>query len=90
MELTVRRLQLQNGRVPFDEWFASLENRRTQIVVTARLTRLRAGNLGELAGKAPLRRQNLSKALSAKGNPTLGTLGEILGHLGLRLSVSTV
>jgi putative addiction module killer protein len=45
-ELTVRRLQLNNGRVPFDEWLDALDG-RTQAVVTARITRLRSGNLGD-------------------------------------------
>jgi putative addiction module killer protein len=49
MELTVRKLQLENGRIPFDEWFDSLDDVRTQAVVTARLVRVRvrAGNLGD-------------------------------------------
>ena len=46
------------------------------------------GGIGELASKVPLPRQILYKVLSAKGNPTLETLGEILRHLGLRLSVA--
>jgi probable addiction module antidote protein len=46
------------------------------------------GGVGELAGKVPLQRQSLYKVLSAKGNPTLETLGDILQHLGLRLSVA--
>ena len=46
MELIVRRLQLKSGRVPFDDWLDSLDC-RTQAVVTARITRLRSGNLGD-------------------------------------------
>src|SRR5436305_1501389 len=44
--MVIRRLQLRNGKVPFDEWFNSLD-RRSQAVVTARLTRVRSGNLGD-------------------------------------------
>ncbi|MDA1275583.1 MAG: hypothetical protein O2960_16315 [Verrucomicrobia bacterium] len=46
------------------------------------------GGIGELAAKVPLQRQSLYKVLSAKGNPTLETLGGILQHLSLRLSVA--
>lgn len=47
MELIVCRLQLKNGQVPFDNWLDSLEDRRTQAVVTSRITRLRSGNFGD-------------------------------------------
>ena len=46
------------------------------------------GGIGELAANVPIQRQSLYKVLSAQGNPTLETLGEILQHLGLRLSVA--
>lgn len=46
------------------------------------------GGIGELAAKVPLQRQSLYKVLSAQGNPTLETLGDILQYLGLRLSVA--
>ena len=46
MELIIRRLQLNSGRVPFDHWLDSLDN-RAQLIVTARLARLRAGNFGD-------------------------------------------
>lgn len=46
------------------------------------------GGIGELAAKVPLQRQSLYKVLSAQGNPTLETLGDILQSLGLRLSVA--
>jgi putative addiction module killer protein len=47
MELNVRKLQMEGGRIPFDEWFDSLEDVRTQAVVASRLVRVRAGNLGD-------------------------------------------
>jgi probable addiction module antidote protein len=46
------------------------------------------GGVGELARKASLNRQSLYKSLSEKGNPTLGTLRDILRQLGLRLSIA--
>jgi putative addiction module killer protein len=46
MEREIKKLELQNGLVPFDEWFDSLRDRRMQVAVDARLARVRAGNFG--------------------------------------------
>ena len=46
-EKVVRKLVLQNGQVPFDDWFDSLRDIRMQAVVDARLARVRAGNFGD-------------------------------------------
>ncbi len=43
-EQEIKKLELQNGLVPFDEWFDSLRDMRMQAAVDARLTRIRAGN----------------------------------------------
>jgi len=47
VEREIKKLELQNGLVPFDEWFDSLSDRRMQVAVDARLTRIRAGNFGD-------------------------------------------
>ena len=47
VEREIKKLELQNGLVPFDEWFDSLCDLRMQAVVDARLTRVRAGNFGD-------------------------------------------
>jgi len=47
VEQEIQKLALQNGLVPFDEWFDSLRDLRTQAAVDARLTRVRAGNFGD-------------------------------------------
>jgi putative addiction module killer protein len=47
VERGIKKLELQNGLVPFDEWFDSLRDRKVQAAVDARLTRLRAGNFGD-------------------------------------------
>ena len=47
IEREIKKLELQNGLVPFDEWFDSLRDQRMQAVVDARLTRVRAGNFGD-------------------------------------------
>lgn len=58
-----------------------------------RLRHRRAGGLAALAALAPLARktqvsrQTLHEALSPKGNPRLRTFQNVLGSLGLRLSV---
>jgi probable addiction module antidote protein len=46
------------------------------------------GGVGRLAGRVGIKRPSLYKILSKKGNPTLETLQEILGPLGLRVSVA--
>ena len=48
------------------------------------------GGIGQLAKRTKLNRQNLYKALSAKGNPRLQTVETILHGLGFRLSVQPI
>ena len=43
----IKKLELQNGLVPFDEWFDSLRDTRMQVAVDTRLARVRAGNFGD-------------------------------------------
>ena len=47
LEREIQKLELENGLVPFDEWFDSLRDQRMQVAVDARLTRVRAGNFGD-------------------------------------------
>ena len=47
IEREIKKLELQSGLVPFDEWFDSLRDQRMQVAVDARLTRVRAGNFGD-------------------------------------------
>jgi len=47
IEKEVKKLELRDGLVPFDEWFDSLRDRKMQIAVDARLARVRAGNFGD-------------------------------------------
>ena len=47
MEREIRKLALASGAVPFDEWFESLRDIKSQAAVDSRLTRVRAGNLGD-------------------------------------------
>ena len=50
-------------------------------------TAARAQNMSELARAAGISREGLYKALSKKGNPTLGTVLRVTKALGLKLAV---
>jgi putative addiction module killer protein len=45
-EREIRKLQLENGRVPFDEWYHSLVDKRMRAAVDIRLARVRLGHSG--------------------------------------------
>ena len=47
MEREIRKLALANGAVPFDQWFDSLRDMKSQAAVDSRLARVCAGNLGD-------------------------------------------
>jgi putative addiction module killer protein len=47
IERIIKKLELQNQLVPFDEWFDSIHDKRMQAAVDARLARVRAGNFGD-------------------------------------------
>jgi len=47
VEREIKKLELQNGLVPFDEWFDSLRDWKMQAAGDARLARVRAGNFGD-------------------------------------------
>ena len=49
-EHEIGKLELENGRVPFDGWFESLGDLKMQAAVDARLARLRTGNFGDHKG----------------------------------------
>ena len=49
-ERDIQKLELENGRVPFDDWFESLGDLRMQAAVDARLARVRVGNFGDYKG----------------------------------------
>ena len=46
-EREIRKVQLANGKVPFDEWYRSLADKHVQAAVAGRLARVRAGNFGQ-------------------------------------------
>ncbi|MFM7630360.1 MAG: addiction module antidote protein [Alphaproteobacteria bacterium] len=74
---------------PFlDEIFESYNEHRDLGALLASLRIIaRVRGISEIAAAAGISRQGLQKALSAKGNPRLDTLGLILGGMGYRLAV---
>ncbi|MGK0290900.1 MAG: putative addiction module antidote protein [bacterium] len=49
-----------------------------------------SGGVSDIAKKAKINRQNIYKALSEQGNPTIKTIDLILRNLGYKLSVSKI
>ncbi len=48
-----------------------------------------ARGIGKVAAKSKLNRESLNKMLSRRGNPSLQSLGALLGNLGFRLMVES-
>ena len=46
-EREIRILQLENGRVPYNEWYESLLDKRMRAAVQLRMARIRNGNFGD-------------------------------------------
>src|SRR6202044_2074058 len=46
IERDIQKLQLENGSVPFDDWYRSLRDKRMRAAVDVRLARVRLGNFG--------------------------------------------
>lgn len=47
IEREIRKLVLANGRVPFDDWYGSLTDKKVRASVAVRLNRVRLGNFGD-------------------------------------------
>jgi putative addiction module killer protein len=47
IERQIKKIELENGRIPFNEWFDSLRDTKLQAAVDSRLARVRAGNFGD-------------------------------------------
>lgn len=47
MEFEVLKLELETGKVPFDDWYLALPDLKTRAAISGRLTRMRSGNLGD-------------------------------------------
>jgi probable addiction module antidote protein len=66
------------------------DNDVESLLDTLRLVAQAQGGLAKLARKASVSRQALHEALSPKGNPRLRTFQNVLGGLGLRMTVKPV
>lgn len=66
------------------------DNDVDMLLDTLRLVAQAQGGLASLARKTHVSRQALHEALSPQGNPRLRTFQNVLGSLGLRMSVKPV
>jgi putative addiction module killer protein len=46
-ERDIRKLELDDGTIPFDEWVSTLRDKRMEAAVDTRLARVRGGNFGD-------------------------------------------
>jgi putative addiction module killer protein len=46
VEREIEKIQLENGQVPFDDWYHSLLDKKMRAAVNVRLARIRLGNFG--------------------------------------------
>ena len=47
IEREIRILKLENGRVPYSDWYESLLDKRMRAAVQVRMARIRNGNFGD-------------------------------------------
>jgi probable addiction module antidote protein len=66
----------------------ALETDDPAFIAQAVGTVARARGMSQIAKQTGLSRESLDKALSAEGNPELGTFIRVIAALGLRLSVT--
>ncbi len=69
---------------------AALEDGDSALIAAAIGDIARARGMTDLARQTGLSRENLYRALSAEGNPELGTVLKVLHALGLRLHATVV
>lgn len=46
-EIVVKKLETDDGKIPFDDWYFSLKDKKTRQIIANRITRLKAGNFGD-------------------------------------------
>lgn len=46
-ERLLKKLETRDGRVPFDEWYLRIKDKKTKAIIAARLLRIQTGNLGD-------------------------------------------
>ena len=90
--------------VPYDEYLIDLlkDRRRAEAYLKAALEEddprvfllalrnvAQARGFSKVAARSRLNRESLYKMLSKRGNPSLQSLGALLGRMGFRLTVET-
>jgi probable addiction module antidote protein len=88
-EAVVRELR-EDPELAVEYLKATLEEEDETAMRLGLLRLAQACGVQEVADKAGLRRENVYRALSPKGNPTIKTLSSILRALGLKLSVERI
>src|SRR5258708_3805151 len=90
--------------VPYDEYLveslkdrrlaeaylkAAIEEKDPQAFLLALRNVAQARGMSKVAAKSKLNRESLYKMLSKRGNPSLQSLGALLGSLGFRLTIAS-
>lgn len=70
------------------EEFQSDDNRAALMLALRNIAEAQGG-ISKLAEKVSMKRENLYRALSDKGNPTLETLRDVLNGLNLKIRLET-
>lgn len=47
-ERILKKLETSEGKIPFDEWYLNLSDKKTKAIVAARLIRIQTGNMGDV------------------------------------------
>ena len=68
---------------------AALEDKDPRVFLLALRNVAQARGMSKVAAKSKLNRESLYKMLSKRGNPSLQSLGALLGSLGFRLTVES-
>lgn len=68
---------------------AALEETDPRVFLLALRNVAQARGMSKVAAKSKLNRESLYKMLSKRGNPSLQSLGALLGSLGFRLTVES-
>lgn len=46
-EIIVKKLETNEGKIPFDDWYFSIKDVKAKQIIASRITRLKTGNFGD-------------------------------------------